>query len=56
MLSVTMWFADVNQGEKICLRLRPAHASDTFLDEEDVIQTMLHEVRGIAAFQLIVYC
>ncbi|KAF8240764.1 WLM-domain-containing protein [Tricholoma matsutake] len=35
---------DVNQGEKICLRLRPPHAPDTFLDEEHVVQTMLHEL------------
>ncbi|KAF8079090.1 WLM domain-containing protein [Lyophyllum atratum] len=35
---------DVNMGQKICLRLRPAHAPDTFYDEEDVVQTMLHEL------------
>src|SRR6266849_10289448 len=32
-------------GQKILLRLRPAWASDTFSPEEDIIQTMLHEVR-----------
>lgn len=47
ILSVTLQFGDVNQGEKICLRLRPPHAPDTFLDEEHVVQTMLHEVRSL---------
>jgi hypothetical protein len=31
-------------GQKILLRLRPAWAADTFLPEEDIIYTMLHEV------------
>jgi hypothetical protein len=31
-------------GEKILVRLRPASAPDTFLPEEDIIYTMLHEV------------
>ncbi|KAK7063810.1 WLM domain-containing protein [Favolaschia claudopus] len=35
---------NVNGGQKILLRLRPAHAPDTFYDEEDVVQTMLHEL------------
>ncbi|KAJ6623161.1 WLM domain-containing protein [Mycena sp. CBHHK59/15] len=35
---------DVNGGQKILLRLRPAHAPDTFYDEEEVVQTMLHEL------------
>jgi hypothetical protein len=35
---------DVNHGQKIYIRLRPAHRPDTFLDEEDLIGTMLHEV------------
>ncbi|KAG5643139.1 hypothetical protein DXG03_001529 [Asterophora parasitica] len=35
---------NINRGMKICLRLRPAHAPDTFYEEEDVIQTMLHEL------------
>ncbi|KAF9469743.1 WLM domain-containing protein [Collybia nuda] len=35
---------DVNGGQKILLRLRPAHAPDTFYDESDVVQTMLHEL------------
>ncbi|GLB43495.1 putative WLM-domain-containing protein [Lyophyllum shimeji] len=35
---------NVNMGQKICLRLRPAHGPDTFYDEEDVVQTMLHEL------------
>ncbi|KAF7791605.1 hypothetical protein EIP86_002622 [Pleurotus ostreatoroseus] len=34
----------MNGGQKIFLRLRPAHAPDTFLDEEDVTSTMLHEL------------
>ncbi|KAJ7146267.1 WLM domain-containing protein [Mycena epipterygia] len=35
---------DVNAGQKILLRLRPARAPDTFFEEEEVIQTMLHEL------------
>ncbi|KAF9011078.1 WLM domain-containing protein [Cyathus striatus] len=35
---------DVNSGQKILVRLRPPHAPDTFLSEEDVLQTMLHEL------------
>ncbi|KAJ7654167.1 WLM domain-containing protein [Mycena rosella] len=35
---------DVNRGQKILLRLRPAHAPETFYEEEDVVQTMLHEL------------
>ena len=34
----------MNFGEKILLRLRPTGAPDTFLPEEDIIYTMLHEV------------
>ena len=37
------WVSDMNMGQKILLRLRPAHAPDTFYDEEEVVQTMLHE-------------
>ena len=36
--------ADINMGQKILLRLRPAWDPDTFYPEEDIIQTMLHEV------------
>ncbi|KAJ7070561.1 WLM-domain-containing protein [Mycena amicta] len=35
---------NVNGGQKILLRLRPAHSPDTFLEEEGVVQTMLHEL------------
>ncbi|KAG6874402.1 hypothetical protein C0995_015138 [Termitomyces sp. Mi166 len=35
---------DVDGGRKICIRLRPAHAPDTFYDEDDLVQTMLHEL------------
>ncbi|TCD62153.1 hypothetical protein EIP91_007281 [Steccherinum ochraceum] len=35
---------DVNGGQKILLRLRPAVAPDTFYDEEDIVHTMLHEL------------
>ncbi|KAF7971404.1 hypothetical protein HWV62_21250 [Athelia sp. TMB] len=35
---------NVNRGQKILLRLRPAHAPDTFYEERDVIGTMLHEL------------
>ena len=38
---------DINGGEKILLRLRPAHAPDTFYDEEEIVHTMLHEVRAL---------
>lgn len=31
-------------GEKILVRLRPAGSPDTFLPEEDLVGTMLHEV------------
>ncbi|PCH34069.1 WLM-domain-containing protein [Wolfiporia cocos MD-104 SS10] len=36
--------ADINGGQKILLRLRPAHAPDTFYDEEFIVRTMLHEL------------
>ncbi|OJT04503.1 DNA-dependent metalloprotease WSS1 [Trametes pubescens] len=35
---------NINHGQKILVRLRPAHAPDTFYDEEDVLHTMLHEL------------
>ncbi|KAI1793143.1 WLM-domain-containing protein [Ganoderma leucocontextum] len=35
---------NINGGEKIMVRLRPPHASDTFLPEESVVGTMLHEL------------
>ncbi|KAF8559943.1 WLM-domain-containing protein [Imleria badia] len=35
---------DVNGGEKILLRLRSAWAPDTFLEEDPVVRTMLHEL------------
>lgn len=35
---------DVNGGQKILLRLRPAWAPDTFYDEEQLVAVMLHEV------------
>lgn len=41
--------ADINGGQKILLRLRPAHAPDTFYDEEDIVHTMLHEVRTLTS-------
>ncbi|KAH8998403.1 WLM-domain-containing protein [Lactarius akahatsu] len=34
---------NINMGEKILLRLRPAWDPDAFYSEEDVIHTMLHE-------------
>ncbi|KDN39320.1 WLM-domain-containing protein [Tilletiaria anomala UBC 951] len=39
---------NVNRGQKICLRLRWNHSPDAFLDEEDVIHTMLHELTHTA--------
>ncbi|KAG5652570.1 hypothetical protein H0H81_004530 [Sphagnurus paluster] len=39
-----MILEDINKGQKICLRLRPAHAPDTFYEEDEVVQTMLHEL------------
>jgi len=35
---------NVNGGEKIFLRLRPAWAPDSFLEEDAVVRTMLHEL------------
>ncbi|GJE86203.1 WLM-domain-containing protein [Phanerochaete sordida] len=35
---------NVGAGQKILLRLRPAHSPDTFYEEEDVVHTMLHEL------------
>ncbi|KAJ3750900.1 WLM domain-containing protein [Lentinula detonsa] len=35
---------DVNMGQKILVRLRPPHSPDSFLPEEDVVGTMLHEL------------
>ncbi|KAG6380792.1 hypothetical protein JVT61DRAFT_5176 [Boletus reticuloceps] len=35
---------NVNAGEQILLRLRPAWAPDTFLEEDAVVRTMLHEL------------
>lgn len=39
---------DVNGGQKILLRLRPAWAPDTFYEEDDVVRTMLHEASSTA--------
>ncbi|KAJ4485675.1 WLM domain-containing protein [Lentinula aciculospora] len=35
---------NVNMGQKILVRLRPHHSPDSFLPEEDVVQTVLHEL------------
>jgi len=35
---------NINGGQKILLRLRPAYAPDTFYDVEDVVLVMLHEL------------
>ncbi|KIJ47862.1 hypothetical protein M422DRAFT_28664 [Sphaerobolus stellatus SS14] len=35
---------DINGGQKILLRLRPAWAPDTFYDEEQIVAVMLHEL------------
>ncbi|KAH8918632.1 WLM-domain-containing protein [Atractiella rhizophila] len=36
---------NVNHGQKICIRLRPAHSPNSFYDlETDLIGTMLHEL------------
>ncbi|KAM5532253.1 hypothetical protein V8D89_014092 [Ganoderma adspersum] len=35
---------NINGGEKIMVRLRSPHAPDTFLPEENVLGTMLHEL------------
>ncbi|CAL1694587.1 unnamed protein product [Somion occarium] len=35
---------DMNSGQKILIRLRPAWAPDTFYDEEDLVHTLLHEL------------
>lgn len=39
---------NVGGGQKILLRLRPHHAQDTFLELDDVVGTMLHEVRPLS--------
>jgi hypothetical protein len=38
---------NVNGGEKICVRLRPAAAPDTFYPYEDIVGTVLHELAHI---------
>ncbi|GBE77546.1 WLM domain-containing protein [Sparassis latifolia] len=35
---------NINGGQKILLRLRPAHAPDTFFEEDDIVHVMLHEL------------
>ena len=35
---------DINMGQKILVRLRPHYDPDTFLPEESIVGTMLHEV------------
>ncbi|KAI5477341.1 hypothetical protein MNV49_006483 [Pseudohyphozyma bogoriensis] len=35
---------NINGGHKICIRLRPQHAPDSFLDLDQLIGTMLHEL------------
>ncbi|KAJ7157090.1 WLM domain-containing protein [Mycena filopes] len=35
---------NVNAGQKILVRLRPARAPETFYEEEELVQTMLHEL------------
>ncbi|EKM61412.1 uncharacterized protein PHACADRAFT_247978 [Phanerochaete carnosa HHB-10118-sp] len=35
---------NINAGQKILLRLRPAHSPDAFYEEEDAVHTMLHEL------------
>ncbi|KAF8808015.1 WLM-domain-containing protein [Phlegmacium glaucopus] len=35
---------DINMGQKILLRLRPASSPDTFLPEDSLVGTMLHEL------------
>ncbi|EIN14418.1 WLM-domain-containing protein [Punctularia strigosozonata HHB-11173 SS5] len=35
---------NVNAGQKILVRLRPASAPDTFYDEDDLVHTLLHEL------------
>src|SRR5262245_38273315 len=44
-ITFDVFFVDVNYGEKILIRLRPASAPDTFYEENDLVGTMLHEVR-----------
>ncbi|TEB38782.1 WLM-domain-containing protein [Coprinellus micaceus] len=35
---------NMNMGQKIMLRLRPHHSPTWFLEEEEILQTMLHEL------------
>lgn len=37
--------ADVNGGQKILIRLRPHYDASVFMAEEELLGTMLHEVR-----------
>jgi hypothetical protein len=48
----TDYSTDVNMGQQILVRLRYAGSPDAFLPLEDVVGTMLHEVRGpvVSAF------
>jgi len=41
---VTYLCLDINGGQKILVRLRPAHSPDWFYPQEELIGTMLHEV------------
>lgn len=43
----TFHASDVNAGQKVLLRLRPAWAQDTFYDEDHIVGTMLHEASVI---------
>ena len=42
---------DINMGQKILVRLRPDNAPDTFLPEESIVGTMLHEVCTLSSSQ-----
>ena len=41
---------DINMGQKILVRLRPHYDPDTFLPEESIVGTMLHEVSTYVIF------
>ncbi|WFD00991.1 hypothetical protein MYAM1_003751 [Malassezia yamatoensis] len=43
-ISAKLLGLNINQGAKICLRLRRAHQANQFLEREEVIRTMLHEL------------
>ena len=53
MTRLTDCTTDVNMGQQILVRLRYAGTPDAFLPQEEVVGTMLHEVRDLSCHQSI---